>query len=562
MGRWIGFLCWLLVAATCLAQPAVARIPAGAVGQPIGACVARADVRLDARTLLSRPGHFDCLTPQRDFGSGDFDVLSGKLPRGAGQAAPAHLRFASAWQERVTVFAHYADGVIARVDLDGRGMSRTLASGAIFDVALPFRKVAVDRVLWRTKASVNTRAVVLAPTIATARESATSNLILAATYCGFLGIGLALLILNLALWFALKHGFQLTYCAMMAALMLYALSSSGLLAWLWPDIVNTDRMRINGLTLGAAAIAALLFARSFFEPEVFGGRTGLMARGIIGALVTTCVAYTVLAPWQARLLDRLYTCAFAALLVGVFVVLAKAYQKRSRFLWLFAFAWGAPIGFTALRVAAAFGLLRWSFWIDNSTMLAMTCEGLLSSLAIAYRIHLLSRERDEAREKEIAARMLADTDPLTGLLNRRAFLREAVGLPGDRRLVLIDIDHFKRINDTIGHDAGDEVLRIVARVLRETSEPGALVARLGGEEFAIVGLPGRTCDPERLLDALRVARMPFDLTVTASIGHCTGPLLREADWKLLYRDADRALYAAKEAGRDRARAATTLSFAA
>ena len=66
-------------------------------------------------------------------------------------------------------------------------------------------------------------------------------------------------------------------------------------------------------------------------------------------------------------------------------------------------------------------------------MMAMAVEALLSSLAIAYRIRLLSRERDEAREQEIAARLLADTDPLTGLLNRRAFLRAGDRARGRRR---------------------------------------------------------------------------------------------------------------------------------
>jgi GGDEF domain-containing protein len=62
---------------------------------------------------------------------------------------------------------------------------------------------------------------------------------------------------------------------------------------------------------------------------------------------------------------------------------------------------------------------------------------------------------------------------------------------------------------------------------------------------------------EHILDRLRNARMPFDLQVTASIGTCTGPLLREADWKTLYRSADAALYEAKAAGRDRARGSST-----
>src|SRR3546814_18642857 len=94
----------------------------------------------------------------------------------------------------------------------------------------------------------------------------------------------------------------------------------------------------------------------------------------------------------------------------------------------------------------------------------MAIEAMLSSVAIAYRIRLLSRERDTAIRQEVAARALADTDPLTGLLNRRAFLSEAIGRAGAQTLLLADLDHFKPVNATIGQDAGEEVLCRSARV--------------------------------------------------------------------------------------------------
>jgi diguanylate cyclase (GGDEF)-like protein len=220
---------------------------------------------------------------------------------------------------------------------------------------------------------------------------------------------------------------------------------------------------------------------------------------------------------------------------------------------MFAIAWAAPIVLACLRVASALNAIGWSFWLDNSTILTMTVEALFSSLAIAYRIRLLSLDRDEAREQEIAARLLADTDPLTGLFNRRAFLRHAIGREGDQTLLLADIDHFKRVNETIGHDGGDEVLRVFARTLRQSVPPEALVARIGGEEFAIITPVGLAVEAEDILARLRASRMPYDLAVTASIGTCSGPLMRETDWKALYRCADRALFEAKAAGRDRVR---------
>jgi len=186
----------------------------------------------------------------------------------------------------------------------------------------------------------------------------------------------------------------------------------------------------------------------------------------------------------------------------------------------------------------------------------------VSALAIAYRVHRLVLERDEARAREGAARLLADTDPLTGLMNRRSFLTAAIGREGAQLLLVADLDHFKAVNDTIGHDGGDEVLRGVARALGEALPPGTLVARIGGEEFAIVADAGAGLSARTVVEALRGLRLPFDLAVTASIGACTGPLATEADWKRLYRQADQALYAAKEAGRDRIRDAGVLPLAA
>jgi diguanylate cyclase (GGDEF)-like protein len=158
-------------------------------------------------------------------------------------------------------------------------------------------------------------------------------------------------------------------------------------------------------------------------------------------------------------------------------------------------------------------------------------------------------------EGEEYARRLADTDPLTGLLNRRAFLDRAIGRPGRQVLQIADLDHFKQVNDTLGHDGGDEVLRVFARLLRNAVPTGALVARMGGEEFAILASPDEKVEAETILARLRSTRMPFDVRVTASIGTCSGPLRTEAEWKALYRGADRALFDAKSAGRDRVRAA-------
>jgi diguanylate cyclase (GGDEF)-like protein len=376
---------------------------------------------------------------------------------------------------------------------------------------------------------------------------------MAAMYSGFVGLCIALLIYNLAMWGALRHRFQLAYCAMVLSLLLYAISSSGALAWMNSAMFNNDRLRFNYIFLAAAAATALMFARAFFPPAVTAGWVSRAANIVTALALTAMVVFALLAPWQIRLLDAFYSVSFAVLIVAVVPIILRARAERSPHLWLFAVAWAAPILFAALRLLANLAVVRWNFWLDNSTILSMAFEAVVSTLAIAYRIRLLSVERDEAIEREIIAARLADTDPLTGLLNRRAFLRHAIGREGEQTLILTDLDHFKAVNDTLGHDGGDEVLRLFARILRQAAPTGALIARMGGEEFAILSPADRSVAPEAVLERLRAARMPFDIQVTTSIGACGGPLATEANWNTMYRRADRALFDAKQAGRDRAR---------
>jgi diguanylate cyclase (GGDEF)-like protein len=164
-----------------------------------------------------------------------------------------------------------------------------------------------------------------------------------------------------------------------------------------------------------------------------------------------------------------------------------------------------------------------------------------------------------------AVERLAVTDGLTGLFNHRRFqerLQEEVER-GDRHrepvsLLLLDIDHFKRINDTCGHPFGDAVLRALAATLGRLARRVDFVARYGGEEFAIilVSTDRRGCraTAQRVLKAVRALRVPRadgEFALTVSVGAATFPddaRTRED----LVRCADRALYAAKAGGRDRA----------
>ncbi|WP_423604331.1 sensor domain-containing diguanylate cyclase [Sphingomonas sp. MS122] len=540
----------------CVAAPAHAQLSslgAGQTGRPLSVCVLRAHPGDDPARLIRAPQRFDCTAKQTSFGPGDYWVISNPI-----DARPhEHLvaRIGSVWQRNLSLYVLYADGYFAAMHDDNRGITKRIQLGAIVEHPLPHHPAKVRRLMWKVEGAANLRGIVMGPRLATQAESQRSNLAMGAIYAGFGGLALALLVYNLALWASLRYRFQLAYCLMVAALLAYAFTSSGALAWAWSDIANNDRLRLNYLLLTLACASALLFARAFFEEHVFGPRLRLLIRATVVILVGTGLFFVLFAPIGVNLVDRVYSWVFAGVIISVVATLWSAWRNRSNYLWVFAIAWALPIFAACMRVFANLGLIRWNFWLDNSTILSMSAEALISSVAIAYRIRLLSRERDSAIAAEAVARRLADTDPLTGLLNRRAFLASAIGREGPQTLLILDLDHFKQVNDTLGHDGGDEVLRVVARTLRALAPPGTLVARIGGEEFAVVTGMSQPADPNAVLTRLRATRMPFDLRVTASIGTATGALATEADWKALYRAADTALFAAKSAGRDRARAA-------
>ena len=172
------------------------------------------------------------------------------------------------------------------------------------------------------------------------------------------------------------------------------------------------------------------------------------------------------------------------------------------------------------------------------------------------------------RSSQLELEKLARIDSLTGLANRRQFdERLALGLARSRRqhlpiaLLYLDIDHFKRINDSLGHSAGDRVLQIFAERLRGCVRAGDLAARLGGDEFAVLvddaGSP-QTAESiaRKLIDTMAqdMRHGEASIPVTTSIG--VAYAARATDQAALMSSADKALYAAKDAGRNTYRLVT------
>lgn len=214
-------------------------------------------------------------------------------------------------------------------------------------------------------------------------------------------------------------------------------------------------------------------------------------------------------------------------------------------------AWAtAAVAAVAFAVLASLsrGVDGLVLWIETTASLTVVCW-------------MVVRVQDESLRLRGALARLARTDPLTGLINRRGFdealAREHArvrrgGAPA--ALLLVDVDHFKRVNDTWGHQAGDETLRLLGGLLGGAFRAADVVGRIGGEEFAVllVGCtPPEAAERARgLCVRVRTQSRDWEHPITVSVGVATGVARAPTPAELLA-SADAALYAAKAAGRDR-----------
>ena len=196
------------------------------------------------------------------------------------------------------------------------------------------------------------------------------------------------------------------------------------------------------------------------------------------------------------------------------------------------------------------GALLGFLWADDPVDLLLPgVDGLRALRAFAnHAVGAIESSRHLERMRE-----LAELDPLTGLRNRRGFEQGLERRRAPLALLICDLDHFKRVNDTLGHPVGDDVLRTFADLLRECTREEDVAVRLGGEEFALVlsgvGEREALAVAERLRREVATTFRDFPVPISVSVGIADGT--RDQGSEALVRAANRALYAAKRLGRDR-----------
>lgn len=413
------------------------------------------------------------------------------------------------------------------------------------------------------------------------------------------GVILALLLYNLFILIALHDKAYLWYVLATACVLVFILSMTGHgFQYLWPG--SAVPFWLDRITL--PSLWGIFVMR--FTQELLYTRRGL--RWPHQLLNAGCALYVV-----AILVNAFGYRAEGALIIALtpivtvpaalFSAAMRVYQGffPARFYLL---GYGAVLASTLVLVMRAAGLIEPGNFTAYLFPISVAAETILFSFALAYRIQMLKQEKAEAlqqadREKtarlaqvqasadELQAAVAARTaelaaanarlclrerelehaafhDPLTELPNRRYLVErcESALAHAERHgesvaLLLIDLDHFKPINDRFGHAAGDLMLQVIAKRLREHVRAGDAVARLGGDEFAVL-----ICGQDAENQARDIAaRLLADLSepvhygaerlrVTISIGVALYPL-HARHFAGLYKAADQALYRAKELGR-------------
>ncbi|MGY1604888.1 diguanylate cyclase [Geodermatophilus sp. SYSU D00815] len=302
------------------------------------------------------------------------------------------------------------------------------------------------------------------------------------------------------------------------------------------EMVRDSERWLYGGTMGLCMVLGGLLAvrRSATRPQTF-------ALVLLGDLLYVVVARCLADPIHyATPLALLFPCFVAA--------------------W-FLDRWQFAVNLVVTPIAVVLALIHTHHETAGLTVQVVVNAGILTIVSLG--VFVLRRRVERLLD---ALRALSVRDPLTGLHNRRYLVDQAPRVWRQARrdgtrvaAMVLDLDHFKRLNDAHGHAAGDAVLRVVSAALAASVRPADVLARTGGEELVVLGLVADAAEAghlaERLRAAVAAARTDQGHAVTASVGVAlTRPVDGEdptdALWRLVDR-ADAAMYEAKQQGRDR-----------
>lgn len=363
----------------------------------------------------------------------------------------------------------------------------------------------------------------------------------------------------MGLWFGLllRDRAYLFYAVYVLAYALLSAVSTGYafhpleLGW-----VADDPAMVARVAGGMAGAASILFAARFADLPRYLPWSRHIPQGLAGLFLG--IVLLSLVPWTAARAFGGWLQNPVVVLAGpsVLTLLVLAWLRGSRYAGFFLLGWSPLVILTVCDSLQSFNLLQSWTWLQRASLAAAAFEALVLIAGLADRTLAARRDHRQALHR-------AEVDALTGTYNRGALLRRLQNMLeteiGPLSVLFVDLDHFKRLNDHAGHQAGDQALVALVRTLRLELREHDVLGRYGGEEFMVL-LPGQSLSQalgvaERLLEAVRNRRLAISADLpglTISIGAAeaqTGESMPQ-----LLKRADQAMYAAKHNGRDQVQA--------
>jgi diguanylate cyclase (GGDEF)-like protein len=411
----------------------------------------------------------------------------------------------------------------------------------------------------------------------------------------YAGVIAGLVLYNLILFLAIQERVYLYYVLYVISFGTIWIARSGFLfQYLWPSHPRWNEEYLPYVA-ATAIVFSLLFVREFLATRARSPRVDWLMRGTavltVGICVVSFAGFPNLLAFPLAMIGLGVSVLYAVLGLAALV---RGYRPARFFL----VAWTALLVGNVVYILMFLRVIPMSFFTYNAAQVGSAIECILLAFALADRVNLVKSAREDRQlqytrelQEKVKQRTveLSDaverlktasvTDPLTGLSNRRhvdsaiqpwiadlqrARIRNTPGVPRRSLAVcLADLDHFKQVNDDLGHATGDRVLQAAAELLRQSVRATAILARWGGEEFLV--LDHVTGPHEDLLMAERLRRsiIQEDSPVIAESGRLLSLSLGVVrypfsesysellDWDHCLALADHALYRAKKSGRNR-----------
>ncbi|MFZ5573012.1 MAG: sensor domain-containing diguanylate cyclase [Thermodesulfobacteriota bacterium] len=400
----------------------------------------------------------------------------------------------------------------------------------------------------------------------------------------FYGIMIVMIAYNLFIYLSVRDRSYLYYVLFISAFFFYIISENGIaFQYLWPRSPWWSKRAIP-FFVSITIVWSSLFVRNFLQtrkntPRIHRMISGFIAAGLAGAVLSLSVEYYV-----AVIYNVLMVFVYApTLIVCGYVCRRKGFRPGAYFLA----AWSVLLVGSIVYALKVFSFLPEVFLTRYGVVIGAVSMVVLLSLGLADRINAMRRELQSLNaslEQKVYERTqalhnalnrlseanqkleaLSTVDGLTNVKNRR-FFDDRILQEGKRShreklplsVLMVDIDHFKKVNDRHGHQMGDECLKAVAAAIeKSTKRPADTVARYGGEEFGVILPATDSLDAAHVAERIRSAIESTPITInghtfpmTVSVGVSTRIPGSVEEAEELLAEADRALYQAKAAGRN------------